>query len=755
MIRLIRGFAFGIAFLAVAAAAAQVAAEPGLVVRLERGGAAGEVTISVRAPGGEELTARVAPEAGGEVAVAVPGAGPWRVEARAEGFWSPAVEVAERGAEVELRLWPAGTLETRLEPPRGERLPREVTIELTRPEEEDGGPGSDGLAAAVLTCRVAEDGDLRCPAPAGRWQLVLRSAGFVPLATTKAESVPVGDVLRFGPFTLTRGVTVIGRVVVDAAELDPAAARVELRPVVADLTSGRLAPDRGRRHLGREVAVSRDGDFEIPAVPPGAYELVATHPGCEPAARVVEIGVERPVARIEPIVVRPPLRLGVVVSPPTSGRKAWRVELLGVRTGDLEGLEEGTTDEEGRWRSRRLPAGPYTVRVLSPEGAAMAWEEIELAPGRDEVEIELALVRVTGEVRIGEEPLAAKLWFGGRFGAQRVPAESDLDGLFAVVLPRPGSWRVDVEGLSRPVHVSVAKLEISPPRLGRASEVEIVLPETMIEGSVRDRKGEPVAGAEVFLLPLGDPSGATSLSTDGLGRFEIEGQPPGSYAVEASDATRRSERVEILIAEGLRSPPLELRLLEHSRLRGRVVGPEGPVAGAAVIGISLTTRGEMASSHGEIGKSGPDGAFELELPGDAARVRLVVTALGYALGAGTVAADGGEEVVVRLGRDGGRLEIPRPRLPGDDDGLPGLVLFGTEMLDPLLLETWARANRANADDPAWLAVPQMPAGPYAYCELPPESLFLVFTGAALPAAGACTEGYLPPGGVLRLAAPGG
>ncbi len=46
-------------------------------------------------------------------------------------------------------------------------------------------------------------------------------------------------------------------------------------------------------------------------------------------------------------------------------------------------------------------------------------------------------------------------------------------------------------------------------------------------------------------------------------------------------------------------------------------------------------------------------------------------------------------------------------------------------------------------------------GPYAYCELPPESLFLVFTGAALPAAGACTEGYLPPGGVLRLAAPGG
>lgn len=46
-------------------------------------------------------------------------------------------------------------------------------------------------------------------------------------------------------------------------------------------------------------------------------------------------------------------------------------------------------------------------------------------------------------------------------------------------------------------------------------------------------------------------------------------------------------------------------------------------------------------------------------------------------------------------------------------------------------------------------------GPYAYCELPPESFYLVVGGAALPAAGACTEGYLPPGGVLRLAAPGG
>ncbi|MCZ7650260.1 MAG: carboxypeptidase-like regulatory domain-containing protein [Thermoanaerobaculia bacterium] len=733
----------------------------------------GEVDVEVLGSDLRPAWTRIAPGAGPEIAVAAAGGAPWRIQAWAEGFWSPRIEVREPGAAVALRLWPTLSVRSELVPPRGERPPAQVRLEVTRPE--DVAAEEMPLDGASIACPVVSAGEMVCAVPAGRWEVVLRAEGFVPIRLGERPLAPAGASTDLGRHELFRGIALAGQVLVETAELDPSGkrvrvqparrsipsgslspldlsgARVRVQPARRSIPSGSLSPDLSRRHLVQEVPVDGGGHFEIEALPVGLFELVATHPGCEPAALVVELDGGEPRVRVGPIVLGPPLRLSVEIAPPNApDGSPWRLDLLGERSGGLEQIADGIADEEGRWRSGPLAAGAYEVRVRAPGGGVLAWEETELLPGREWLQIELALVRVAGELRIGRRPFAAKLWFGGRFGEERVPVESDPDGRFEVVLPRPGAWRVDIEGISRPVRATVDGLEIEPAPPGGASEVEIDLPSTQLEGIVLDPAGNPAPEAEVLLVSLGTPPGVTFVASDAGGRFEIEGQPPGNYAAEASQGDRRSQRVEVLLAEGLRAPPLELRLAGSGRLRGRVVGPEGPVAGATIFGVPVTGWDAMASMKGELVASGPQGEFEMAVPADAARAQLIAMASGYALAVGTVAAgEGAEPVRVALVRDGGRLEIPRP--PGEGGAASGLVLFGTEPLDPSLLALWARANRASAEDPEWLSVAQMPAGPYAYCELPPDALFLVFTGAALPAAGACTEGYLPAGGVLRLA----
>jgi hypothetical protein len=81
----------------------------------------------------------------------------------------------------------------------------------------------------------------------------------------------------------------------------------------------------------------------------------------------------------------------------------------------------------------------------------------------------------------------------------------------------------------------------------------------------------------------------------------------------------------------------------------------------------------------------------------------------------------------------------------------GIVLTNGQPVLGWTLLLWAGLNGVVQREGEGLAIPAMPAGQYAYCELSADEAFLVLGGAAAPAARACVAGNLAPGMELRLA----
>lgn len=53
-------------------------------------------------------------------------------------------------------------------------------------------------------------------------------------------------------------------------------------------------------------------------------------------------------------------------------------------------------------------------------------------------------MEILGRVTLGDDPLAATLWFGGRSGVRRIRFDSDEKGRFDGWLPEEGTWPVDL-----------------------------------------------------------------------------------------------------------------------------------------------------------------------------------------------------------------------------------------------------------------------------------------------------------------------
>lgn len=113
--------------------------------------------------------------------------------------------------------------------------------------------------------------------------------------------------------------------------------------------------------------------------------------------------------------------------------------------------------------------------------------------------------------------------------------------------------------------------------------------------------------------------------------------------------------------------------------------------------------------------------------------------------------DAEQPVVLELRQEGGRLELTRP--PEEGHRVPLLLVDGQplDFLKLPLLRRWARTNGVDPAQEGALAIPAMPSGLYAYCQVTMDEALLVLSGAALPKASACSEGFLSPNGELELA----
>jgi hypothetical protein len=692
----------------------------------------------------------------------VPAGRTWEASAVAAGYWSrPVVAVpGEPGSlAARLELWLAGAVEGELRAVPAVALPATLTARF---QPAPGAAAKPPSASAL--CRVAVK-RFRCELPAGDLDLRLRARGYVTQYRWGVR-VPAHRSLDVGAIELRPGASIVGWVRVPGRE-KPEESRVEMGPQVAGAASS-LAEEERRGWL-REVKVNSRGFFELDGVPPGSYRLTVTHPRLAPAM-VGPVGVlNDSETEVEPIQLQPPARLEVHFHPaadPYGSR--WTARLLheGGTPGSSDQAAQSAASAEGVWRATGLSPGQYTLQVEGSHNARWAYQAIEVGGGMPPVDLDLPVVRVEGEVRLGKEPLESLIWFGGQYGSRRIAARSDREGHFSAALPQQGEgWYVEVYNDPRHLMARFSEVVVRKSEGQPVARVRFDVPDTVVKGHVVDENDQPVAGADVEAYggrgTLDRGKARTSSGTKGSepGSFEIRGLHPGTWQLvaDADDGDRGmlSDALSVEVAAD-RSPD-ELRLVLHRRveLAGKVVGPGGqPVAGAEVVAYPELASGSFVGWPPRA-TTDSAGSFSLRLPGGTAAAEVTILAPGFAVRQLRADPRSHEPLVVSVDQVAGRLVIFYPDRPEKGDP-PAIVrrLRTTVFHDyrePADLANWAYLHGISQTDPGRFVIPLLEPGRYTACREADDPPPGAEVASAL--AGSCASGELGAYGELTLELP--
>ncbi|MCB1034573.1 MAG: carboxypeptidase regulatory-like domain-containing protein [Acidobacteria bacterium] len=686
------------------------------------------------------------------VALELPAEGVWRVTLRAGGLWAAPTlaTVDERAGKVQVRLRRVGYFGGVLKTPRGEVVPEEVKVRLRSPEGGEGHGEDPGYTfpETSVSCPASKE-RFECELPAGRFDLRVRAKGFVSeyLWGVEVRAAQLKDV---GLVTLHRGASLVGRLEVSEGRLVAGACRVSITPFVSGVPEG--AGRRRHRELALEAKVGKDGFFHFQDIQPGSYVVEAEQKGFGSAKYFPVTVMENAETELrEPLLLEPPVEISVAVNPPRDAFGEpwkWRLYEPSDVSEQLEEVAAGTLSEDGLLHRGGLVSGPYTVVLLDKVGSRFAFETIDLGPRSETLFLDLPVVWMQGDVRLGDEPLEAELLFGGPGGIQQVEVRSGEDGRFSGFLPRDGRWVVRVVSESPPVRRTLRGIEVED-RLGEGmAEISLRLPDTEIRGKVVDGDGAPVFAATVRVVEL-DALSHDSTRTDRDGSFLLRGFGEGSISVVAEDGEARSDQVTVHLTEAASTPPVRLVIREDVAIRGRVVSSSGGVPGAKILAGAFGPGGRLML-FGDSASTDIEGTFELKAPSAASHLQLAVFAPGYALALVRLEVGSPEPVVVDVQPDGGALTLDFGAESDRRAGPPlQPVVFAEGMiLDGNVLQAWARFNKEPNDDPSRWVVPALPPGSYSAC--------LIAVGAdtvegPLNASQAgCVEGFLPPGGDLSL-----
>lgn len=649
--------------------------------------------------------------------------------------------------EVPVTLRPAGTLTGKLTVGEKEKLPKglEARFEPTR----EPPPIKQDVPAGVAKCAVAPSGDWRCRVPAGQLDVALHPEGFVPLYLWNLEVKP-GEKKTLGARKLVRGASVAGWITrEDGTPAEKCRVRIEqaVGPgAVRDSTLEFL------QAVASEVPCQGKGFFQSPPLAAGSYALIAEENGARAEMSPVQVWEGAESRLTMPIVLRRAVDFEVTLSPPVDwlGRP-WRVEAqraLDYRTGWEEPPYRTEASTEGRVRIPRQTPGRFWITVHDQLGNSLFSDShVELSDPAQPYPVTLDLIWVQGTVHLGDEPVAGRLFFGGRSGATRIEMISNESGRFEGPLPRAGSWRVDVEG-DEPRLNAKAKVEVEP--RGERATVSIKLPKTVVSGRVVDPQGKPVEGADVA---LGSLEGGTSLTkSDEEGEFEIRYFPKGLNELSASKPVRFGERevsdeYTFEAVEDQPHGPVVLTLHRNRVIRGRILAATGPVTGATV--------SAWPRSGGDGGiqtvRSRLDGDFELKMPADTQALQLIVSPPGGALKIHEVNALSDAELLFPVEPLGGELVI--------DLGKGGLadnettVIWQEGLWIPLgTLKSWAEGHGVRFWQENRFRIPHLAPGSYTVCLGAPAAV-LSNEIEVWKSRTRCATGYLAAGSSLDLRLP--
>ncbi len=677
------------------------------------------------------------------------------------GFWirREPVTLGAPGslASLPLRAWPLGTITGSLAAAKD----RPTAVEVTTLPARGARLGAEPPPGR-MDCPVDANGRFSCDLPAALYDLQIAPRPFVPAYLSGVRVDPAAR-RELGAIPMRRGASIAGWVAVDGARFEPSRTRVRLRP--GTVSGAPPDPHRTAQVEGAtmEVPVRGDGFFQLVGVPPGVWELEAEQPPLAPARESgLRVEPETETVLREPLYLRPKEALALRIDPPLDWSGArWQVALRAWVAGtdrlEPKTVFEGNASEDGEVRLGSEPPGRFLLSVKDARGATFFSDfHFALAAGQ-EGRVEIRWVDVAGRLYLGKKPLAAKLWFGfGGRGVSGEPVESDADGAFALVLPFEGSWPVEIEATEGGVRAQLPAL-VEADR-DRRARLDLRLPDTRLFGRVSLVGGRPAAGAKLFLGAEEGGAGVLIAAADSMGEFSLRGLPTGRVALAAEwrdgEGTWSAPAEIVSVADGGEAGPVDLVLRRKVRLSGRVVSPQGPVAGAVI------SAWPFGGAPGVLGRAGSerDGTFTFDAPAESGPLVLVPRAPGFALRA-FVRPVGTEPLVLELSREAGTLEVVAPWL--SDRKAMGLALAyfedGIALPYGNLLARWAMAEGAGSAPPgdgaATIRIPALAPGRWEVCALPSYSLSFSFaTGGDVPRQ-ACAGGTLTNGATLRLEVP--
>ena len=562
-----------------------------------------------------------------------------------------------------------------------------------------------------------------------------------------------GEDLDLGTVELRAGASLVGEIDVRSDGVRHDLVKVRLSPAMGPGEDA--ATSIALRKDSHEARLTQHGFFQFTGLRPGSYMLEATHPsfartelGPFDVFPGAETRLRDAVRLLQPI----DLTLGIEPASSPAGRP-WKVQVF--RDHDWSSgsarVFAGGADAAGMVKVAGQSPGLFQIGVEDDDGNRYATVTARIDSGDSGfVPVRVQIVPVRGKLRLGSEPLAATLRFGGPNGHQRARMTADAEGSFSGALPRDGEWRVDIESAEPPL-ATTRRVEVKARGDGRA-ELTIELEETELVGRVVSPDGQAIQDARIRVEAPAEAVSSRATST-AAGEFRFRALPPGRALVSATAtiAGRKATSLPtwVTLHEHTTARPIELVVRPMHSFEGRVTSASGAVPGAR---ISVATSDRPIPSSASA-LSDFEGRFTFELPEAEGLAAFTFLPPGGYLS--TAVERLRSPLELRTESAGGTVSVSLP-----EGALGNTVMLQRDgvYIDPGILAQWARGHGQPARFPIPGEVttyPRLAVGAYRLCAVAEsdrrrrlqdgDNWQQIFEGATR-----CATGTLAPGATLEL-----
>lgn len=379
---------------------------------------------------------------------------------------------------------------------------------------------------------------------------------------SRMVEVPARDVV----FALPASGVVRGRAV-DAQSREP------VRRL--DVTVISAGEDRSWQRKGTVDEAS--GAFVVEDVPEGEVSVGVTAEGYANAS-VPDITV---LADAEPAEVEVELRADRAVTGQVTNENGAPVQAH-VTGESKDGRGSATSDADGRYELRGLPAGEIEVRAV----ARGYVQETRRADTRQDARVDLVLKRglsLRGEVVEGGTPVAMVGIFanGKGRGASTSYATTDEDGRFTLEGLSPGRYTVGARAIDG------RRAEVEDVDAGRQAPLRIVLERRATAVLTGRVAGLPSEGEPMMAMVRASGEGGSGMApVDGSLRFRMPDAPAGAVTVRAQamamNGSQRSSRPLELTLAADSETEVVLEFPDDVVIRGLITRDGTPVPFATV-----------------------------------------------------------------------------------------------------------------------------------------------------------------------------